>query len=268
MQVQVQSVGTQVSENSSFVETDVHRAKRMDMEIAQKIASYGGMTLRDRHLNLSDDVWQAANTIKDTTKLLDTSSMRRILIDQLNQHLEAQRDLLLVSDSQEVLVQWIIDFQNKWEKKIAAQHEEKYDISMKILTVMEESLIAVECILREHEISEQEVLHILRPLWSTMQEHTYKEHDTYVRVMYRNEVLGPHLCRVAGKLLQKQLVCNRSGAYSSTKQRNDVTQERDEAMMQLTRFLNQDGQRNVHAFVRSLQASDVRVLLINHCMLE
>ena len=91
------------------------------------------------------------------------------------------------------------------------------------------------------------------------------EREMYMRLMFRNDVLGPYLCRVAGKLLQKQLVCNRSGSYSSTKQRNDVTQERDEALMQLTLFLQRDNQQNVMDFVRSLKGEDIRISLLNHC---
>ena len=253
-------------EYTSTDDDEQNRAKMKDMQIAQKIASYAGMVLRDRHLNVSDDVWQAANTVTDTTKLLDTASIRRILIDQLNQHLEAQRELLLASDSQEVLVQWIIDFQTKWEKKIAAQSQKKFDISVKILTIMEETLLAVEGILQEHGISQPEVIRVIKSTFDFMSGETYgNEREMYMRLMFRNDVLGPYLCRVAGKLLQKQLVCNRSGSYSSTKQRNDVTQERDEALMQLTLFLQRDNQQNVMDFVRRLQGEDIRISLLNHC---
>ena len=242
------------------------QAKKMDLEIAKKIASYAGMTLRDRHLNLSDDVWQASNDINDTTRLLDTASMRKILIEQLNTHLEAQKELLLQADSQHVLVQWIMDFQDKWEHEIAKKSQSRFDISFKILTVMEEALIAVDSILQEHDLSEQQVLHALGNRIINLQAHTYNNHNTYVRLMYRNEILGPHMCRVAGKLLQKQLVCNRSGAYSSTKQRNDVTQERDEAMMQLRRFLSLDGDKHELEFRAWLQSDFDNSYLLNHCI--
>tara|TARA_B100000674_G_C37753444_1_gene874473 strand:+ start:130 stop:921 length:792 start_codon:yes stop_codon:yes gene_type:complete len=254
-------------EHTMTEDDEQNRAKMKDMQIAQKIASYAGMVLRDRHLNVSDDVWQAANTVTDTTKLLDTASIRKILIDQLNQHLEAQRELLLASDSQEVLVQWIIDFQTKWEKKIAAQSQKKFDISVKILTIMEETLLAVEGILQQHDISQPDVMQVVKETWSGMEKDDKysNEREAYMRLMFRNDVLGPYLCRVAGKLLQKQLVCNRSGSYSSTKQRNDVTQERDEALMQLTLFLQRDNQQNVIDFVNSLKHDEIRICLLNHC---
>jgi hypothetical protein len=251
---------------SSFINEDdeaMDRVKKMDMMIAQKIASYAGITLRDRHSNLTDDVWHAANSIKDTTNLLDTASMRRILLDQLNQHLQAQKDLLLASDSQDVLVQWILDFQHKWETQIARQREKKYDISMRILTVMEEALTAVHDILQYHDIAERDVIKWFDQVQTT---HTYdNNHEKYVRLMYRCPTLGPQMCCVAGKLLQKQLVCNRSGAYSSTKQRNDVTQERDEAMMALTRHLGLHGGAAVRSFMETLHDPDeLGKLLVNH----
>lgn len=237
--------------------------KLQDMQIAQKIASYAGMTLRDRHGNLSDDVWHAVNTVDDTTRLLDTATMRKMLMDQLSQHLEAHKDLLINSDSNDVLVQWIINFQKCWEAKIAEQNLLKFDISVKILTVMEEALLAVSDIMHEHGIPEREVSKVLAcsradfMLYDTV-------HDTYVRYMFRNEIMRPQLCRVAGKLLQKQLVCNKSGAYSSVKQRNDVTQERDEAMMQLDNFLRENGGLAVQLFKSNLLSENTRFLCHNH----
>jgi hypothetical protein len=41
------------------------------------------------------------------------------------------------------------------------------------------------------------------------------------------------LCRLASKLLQKKEVCNKSGAYSSKVQRNDVQQQVDDAIVTL-----------------------------------
>ena len=239
------------------------KLKLQDMQIAQKIASYAGMTLRDRHGNLSDDVWHAVNTVEDTTRLLDTATMRKMLLDQLSQHLEAHKDLLINSDSNDVLVQWIINFKKCWEAKIAEQNLLKFDISVKILTVMEEALLAVSDIMHEHGIPERKVSEVL--LRSSADFMLYDTvHDTYVRYMFRNEIMRPQLCRVAGKLLQKQLVCNKSGAYSSVKQRNDVTQERDEAMMQLDNFLRENGGWAVQLFWSNLLSEKTRLLCHNH----
>ena len=39
------------------------------------------------------------------------------------------------------------------------------------------------------------------------------------------------ICILAGKLLQKKEVCNKAGAYSSQRQRSDVVQEYNDAVI-------------------------------------
>ena len=64
--------------------------------------------------------------------------------------------------------------------------------------------------------------------------------NAVIRFLFRNEYFGMHMRRVAGKLLKKQEVCNKPGAYSAKVQRNDITQEVNEALDQFCRVLQED----------------------------
>jgi len=63
--------------------------------------------------------------------------------------------------------------------------------------------------------------------------------NAVIRFMFRNPYFGMHMRRVAGKLLKKQEVCNKPGAYSAKVQRNDITQEVNEALDQFCRVLQE-----------------------------
>ena len=67
--------------------------------------------------------------------------------------------------------------------------------------------------------------------------------NAVIRFLFRNEYFGMHMRRVAGKLLKKQEVCNKPGAYSAKVQRNDITQEVNEALDQFCRVLQEDVMR-------------------------
>jgi hypothetical protein len=64
--------------------------------------------------------------------------------------------------------------------------------------------------------------------------------NAVIRFLFRNPYFGMHMRRVAGKLLKKQEVCNKPGAYSAKIQRNDITQEVNEALDQFCRVLQED----------------------------
>jgi hypothetical protein len=67
--------------------------------------------------------------------------------------------------------------------------------------------------------------------------------NAVIRFLFRNPYFGMHMRRVAGKLLKKQEVCNKPGAYSAKVQRNDITQEVNEALDQFCRVLQEDVMR-------------------------
>ena len=67
--------------------------------------------------------------------------------------------------------------------------------------------------------------------------------NALVRFFYRNPITGPPLRRLAGKTLQKSIVCNKAGTYSAKVQRNDITQEKSYAERAFLLFIqNEDSE--------------------------
>lgn len=96
---------------------------------------------------------------------------------------------------------------------------------------------------------------------SKLQLHFFGEEAALIRFLFRNEYFGLQLRRVAGKVLKKQEVCNKPGAYSARIQRNDITQEVDWALDHFCKMLDDDVMEKCR---EKLQNDDQYVL--RHCI--
>tara|TARA_Y100000389_G_scaffold189579_1_gene213494 strand:+ start:473 stop:1288 length:816 start_codon:yes stop_codon:yes gene_type:complete len=227
-----------MDEEQNDESTERKQMRQLDTRIALSVAGFAGLPTRDRHGNISTDIWTKYN-VESVAKLLDIEHMRRLMTEQLTNHLEARKDLLLEAPDQTTVVQWIFGFTKAWEKAYR-EDVEQWDIAQMILTTMEETICEVKEVFDHTEYlpldeTIQRIGEILR-----MNREEFGDHELFadsysatIRFLFRNKFTGPPLIRIAGKKLQKQLVCNRSGAYSARVQRNDVTQEKDDAITAL-----------------------------------
>ena len=230
--------GLAMDEEQNDESTERKQMRLLDTRIALSVAGFAGLPTRDRHGNISTDIWTKYN-VESVAKLLDIEHMRRLMTEQLTNHLEARKDLLLEAPDQTTVVQWIFGFTKAWEKAYR-EDVEQWDIAQMILTTMEETICEVKEVFDHTEYlpldeTIQRIGEILRMNREEMGDHELFD-DSYsatIRFLFRNKFTGPPLIRIAGKKLQKQLVCNRSGAYSARVQRNDVTQEKDDAITAL-----------------------------------
>lgn len=218
------------------VDTINKEIRELDMNIALSIAGFSGMPTRDRHGNIVGEIWTKCNDIDSAAaKLLDYTDMRTMLKEQLRNHLEARKDLLLASDSHDIVAKWIFNFSEAWEKEYQNRTHHGWDISQVIFTAMEEAMYEVKEILNEvYPVSARpdQVQATIQSIIDAKPHHSIYQ-DAYhatVRLFFRNKFTGPMMIHIAGKKLQKQIVCNRSGAYSARVQRNDVQQEVDSAV--------------------------------------
>tara|TARA_B100001758_G_C18415534_1_gene619257 strand:+ start:5487 stop:6341 length:855 start_codon:yes stop_codon:yes gene_type:complete len=222
------------------MDEEMKKMRELDMNIALSIAGFAGMDTRDRHGNIVSEIWTKCNdTDTAAAKLLDYGDMRYMLKTQLNNHLEARKELLLETDSHEVVAQWIFNFAESWESEYRKRSSHGWDISQRIMTCMEEALYEVNDILNEIypiEIRPGALYDRIERIIATNTDaenssRIYTDaHTAYIRLWFRNKHTGPMIAHIAGKKLQKQIVCNRSGAYSAKVQRNDIQQEVDAAV--------------------------------------
>ena len=211
--------------------------KDKDLRIALRIAGYAGLPTRDRHGNVVPDVWtQHGATEEVSTQLLDVSAVRGMLQEQLKAHMEARKEMLLDLDDPAVVAKWVIDFSTKWEQEYREKVKKKWDIAQTILTAMADTMNEVAEVFdaTSEGVTMQFMRDEVRKLYGkpdTDQYNLYKaQDDALVRALFRSDHVGPMLARIAGKILQKSLVCNKAGMYSARVQRNDVTRERDDAI--------------------------------------
>lgn len=228
-----------MNEEQDEESTERKQMRQLDTKIALSVAGFAGLPTRDRHGNISTDIWTKYN-VESVAKLLDIEHMRRLMTEQLTNHLEARKDLLLEAPDQTTVVQWIFGFTKAWEKAYR-EDVEQWDIAQMILTTMEETICEVKEVFDHTEyLPLDETIQRIGEILRMNQEEAIREHELFddsysatIRFLFRNKFTGPPLIRIAGKKLQKQLVCNRSGAYSARVQRNDVTQEKDDAITAL-----------------------------------
>ena len=219
-------------------DSGIKSIKDRDMRLALRIAGIAGISTRDRHGNVVAEVWTQYSTGESANlQLLDISAVRNLLTEQLKIHLEARRDMLLDLDDPGIVAKWIMDFSREWEKKYEERVNQQWDMSQRILTAMEETLCEVREIFDNLYcgLSYEYMMQRIEDVYSKINDHRKQQlyvdkRDALIRVIFRSEYIGPMMVTLAGKMLQKLLVCNKAGMYSARIQRNDITREKDKAV--------------------------------------
>ena len=207
----------------------------IDLECAVQIAGFANLDTRDRRGNLLPDVWIRHSDRMSVGQLLEASDIRTLLTDQLKEQLESQKDMLKELEDNQVMIKWIMDFTHAWESVYRERVQQNFDISQKILSVMQEAYDILKPALEELNINCTEMRQHLR---------SNKGADSYLnaeegcmRFFFRNPITCHIFRKVAGKFLQKAEVCNKAGIYSAKIQRHDVTQLRDDALQEAYYYL-------------------------------
>lgn len=242
------------------IEEQHNQLKEQDMRIALRIAGIAGISCRDRHGNVVSEVWTQQSTGEtENTQLLDIAVVRNMLVEQLKVHLEARREALIDLDDPGIVAKWILQFSHEWEKAYRERAQQHWDMSQSILTAMDETVTMVKEVFENlscgltYDYMLQKVTAIYGENYEEDYETNYGDdyeqndtnqqknqqknqlkytdpHDALTRAMFRSRYIGPLLINLAGKILQKRLVCNKAGMYSARVQRNDVTREKDSAL--------------------------------------
>lgn len=209
--------------------------RQLDLSIATSIAGFAGIQTRDTRGNLSPEVWTQHSDDQKIGQLLDADALKTLLLDQLKIQLDAQKDLLQEVQG-DIVIDFIIRYKEAWEKRYKENIQRNYDISQRILSAMHDVIFEVEHVLNDTQLN----LDFLRTcILETSKKSSIclPDEDALIRFIFRNPFIGPVFRRAAGKLLQKKEVCNKAGGYSAKQQRDDITQERDEALLYVHQML-------------------------------
>jgi len=207
----------------------IQEIKLIDLEIAKAIAGFAGIPVRDKKGGMHSDVWCL---YKDDTigSLIVPGDMRDLLIGQLKQQMEAKKDQLLELEEHDVVCKWIIEYTRAWEQEYQKSRGDQHDISQQLISTMHEVYFEVADMMDEGVLDTVFMRDCVDNAAQHCSHRTFTGNDAIVRFLFRNPYTRHYMCRIAGKILQKREVCNKAGAYSARIQRNDITQEKDEAM--------------------------------------
>ena len=284
---------------------DLPHLKAINQEVALHIGGLAGLPTRDQRSNVAAALWVKYLEQSMVGMLLETSDIRKILLEQIQLQLAARKDLIQEMEQNDVVVKWLMAFTNSWEAEYSSQIVSQHDIGQLVLSCMHETFFEVialldhsrhfrgksahaliaDCVRQaeayfEHEQADWRIKVVrarglvaganfnlqrrMKTLGAAtteaeradvyaLEKYTYdaivlgplaeihdgeavlatKLHsgdDAAVRLLFRHPETRSLMCRVAGAILRKQEVCNRSGGYSAKVQRNDITQQKHVAL--------------------------------------
>ena len=250
--------------------------KDVDMKVALKIGSYAGMKCRDIHGNIISEIWtQYTDTENQQTQLLDVNTLRSLLQENIRLHLESRKELILETEAPDKVAKWILDVTQKWEQEYQIRVKQQWDMSQTILTVMEETVQELREVFDQTSVglSMAYMIQQIKLAYDSMsalqRQQMYTElSDALTRVLFRNEHIGPILRLIAGKTLQKRLVCNKAGMYSARVQRNDVTQEQCNAIDKFVDAFYQEDQMFEHCRALFEDLDQLQKMCMDHTKLD
>lgn len=214
--------------------------KEMDLEIAVQIAGYAGLNVRDRKGNLSSDVWVRHSDKMSIGHLIEASDLKQILMNHLELQLNSQKELVKQLDDDKVVVDWVLHFVQTWEDAYKLKVNKNFDISQSILSCMHETVHEIKDALEYVGLGRDYMKKCIDSLREMHDDELLNTDEAIVRFLFRNEYTGSIFRRVAGKVLQKNIVCNKAGTYSARVQRNDITQDRAMAFRDILLFLESE----------------------------
>ena len=226
---------------TNFTE-EIKNLKARDLEIALRIAGFAGLPTRDPRGNVLPSLWSKFYDQSTVGLLLERNDVRQLLLKQLDSQIRDRKALIENLETNDVVCNWILNFTKSWEEAYTKQKVAEYDISQMILSAMQETYFLIEPFLSkfppQKTLSPYEIKTRIVDLKSVLETQStdnskditlHSGTDASVRALFRSP-LGLDLCRVAGKVLKKNEVCNRSGSYSSRIQRNDIQRDVEYAL--------------------------------------
>jgi hypothetical protein len=279
----------------------LQKVKRLDMRIAVEVAGIANLAVRDGNGNLLPIVWtrQSVSNEYENATLLTRDALQKHLQTFIDAGVKENIDILQKVEDPALLVDWVVRTAEYWEKRYAAKRDEKYDISQTVYSAMfeafgidtvrdamsERGFTAIEAQLQKNiaNLSQDKNKYhqqLLKYVTEQQPDTAHAELESFfwlhrgyaafVRMLFRTDAIPnmrEHLCMLAGKLLQRKEVCNKAGAYSSMRQRSDVSDELNTQVRSFLYFLDSLQPTHFAQLLRELQQPEWIFLVIDHTAL-
>lgn len=280
------------------------KMKRMDMKISIDIAGLSNTAVRDSNGNLLPFVWTrtSINNEFENATLLTREALQRHLQGFIDSGVAANIAMLQKVSDPALLVDWLVRTSETWEQRYAAKRAEKFDISTHIISAMNEAVmeqilpwlehfqdfhILVKELDRKIEAVTENpstdawakllLKHISAESCTSHEQQQesffwiHRGNHALLRLLFRTAGhtslagLTEKMCLVAGKLLQKQQTCERAGMYTSQRQRSDVVQLYNNAVISFREYIQSIPQRQILTqFLNILKQPDWIFYIIDH----
>jgi hypothetical protein len=252
------------------------KMKRLDMKVSIDIAGLSNSAVRDSNGNLLPFVWTrtSINNEFENATLLTREALQRHLQGFIDSGVAANIAMLQKVSDPALLVDWLVRTSETWEQRYAAKRAEKFDISTHIISAMNEAVMEqilpwlqhfqdFDILVKELEKKIEAVTknpstdiwakillkHISAESCSSHEQQQesffwiHRGNHALLRLLFRTADytslagLTEKMCLVAGKLLQKQQTCERAGMYTSQRQRSDVVQLYNNAVVSFREYI-------------------------------
>jgi hypothetical protein len=213
----------------------------LDSYAATSIASYACIRMSDVNGNPSGLYWKCyvVDPAKQCGLLMNSTHVEKVMTDLMAKMIEKHQESLLQINDDVAVCKWLLKFKEKWEDQYRSLTEMVYDISEHVLAVMQEAVQKTDRIFQTHapSVSPDRVREWLQEFYraqpSTETGKTLPIAQAVTRFYFRNAELAEYMCVIAGKIWKLQEVCDKPGAFPSTKQQNILQKQQQDAISNL-----------------------------------
>jgi len=246
---------TQVLKNADK-QVQVESVRLLDHYAATTIASYACIRMSDANGNPSEAYWKCfvLDPSKQCGLLLNVATIEKVMVDLMNKMIEKHQEALLQINDDVAVCRWLIEFKNKWEEEHREISKRKYDIAEPVLAVMHEAVLKTERIFDAHcpALACSQVRRWFKTHYDDITTTHYDDENenpmqkmlplpqAVTRFYFRHARLAQYMCLVAGKIWKLQEVCDKPGAFPSTKQQNLLQKQLQDSITNLVQALNRE----------------------------
>lgn len=218
--------------------------RALDYYAATSIASCACIRMTDANGNPSDQYWKCfiLNPAEQCGLLMNANTIEKVMTELMNKMIEKHQEALLQINDDAALCKWLMKFKKQWECEYRNGTARVYDIAEPVLAVMLEAVQKTDRIFQTHAPSVAP-----NSVREWMQEAYHDDADltkslplleAVTRFYFRNVQLSQFMCAIAGKIWKLQEVCDKPGAFPSTKQQNLLQKQLQDAISNLVVALN------------------------------
>jgi hypothetical protein len=213
----------------------------LDSYAATSIASYACIRMSDVNGNPSEAYWKCyvVDPAKQCGLLMNSTHVEKVMTDLMTKMIEKHQEALLQINDDVTVCKWLVKFKRQWEDEYRTLTQRVYDISEHVLAVMQEAVQKTDRIFQVHApaVSPAKVRAWLQEEYEGTT-HEQRAHylpiaQAVTRFYFRNANLAQYMCAIAGKIWKLQEVCDKPGAFPSTKQQNILQKQQQDALSNL-----------------------------------